>query len=109
MSRVWVVGLAALWAATPSLAQDLEPHFRKISDGVFVQTAREVNSNVGIILTSEGVTFDESGKYYTLLVERVGAMVKQGRFPNHRFGLQCAEPSGAEMIGEDSDMPGEFR
>jgi cyclase len=62
MTKVWMVGVTALWAATPSLAQDLGPHFRKISDGVYVQTAREVNSNVGIILTSEGVVLIDSGQ-----------------------------------------------
>jgi len=62
MTRVWIVGVVALSVATPSLAQDLGPHFRKISDGVYVQTAREVNSNVGIILTSEGVVLIDSGQ-----------------------------------------------
>ena len=62
MTRVWMVGVAALSAATPALAQDLGPHFRKISDGIYVQTAREVNSNVGIILTSEGVVLIDSGQ-----------------------------------------------
>ena len=62
MTRVWMVGVAALSVATPSLAQDLGPHFRKISDGIYVQSAREVNSNVGIILTSEGVVLIDSGQ-----------------------------------------------
>jgi cyclase len=62
MTRVWIVGVVALSVATPSLAQNLGPHFRKISDGVYVQTAREVNSNVGIILTSEGVVLIDSGQ-----------------------------------------------
>jgi cyclase len=61
-TRLWMVVVSALVAATSALAQDLGPHFRKISDGIYVQTAREVNSNVGIILTSEGVVLIDSGQ-----------------------------------------------
>ena len=42
-------------------AQDLEPHFRKIKDGIYVQSAKPgtedgtpANANCGIILTQEG-------------------------------------------------------
>ena len=60
--RVCTGVVSALLLATPALAQDLGPHFRKIADGIYVQTAREVNSNVGIILTSEGVALIDSGQ-----------------------------------------------
>ncbi|MGH9254084.1 MAG: MBL fold metallo-hydrolase [Vicinamibacterales bacterium] len=60
--RAGTVVASALLLATPSWAQDLGPHFRKIADGIYVQTAREVNSNVGIILTSDGVVLIDSGQ-----------------------------------------------
>src|SRR5688572_4329822 len=61
-ARVWTVVVSTLLVATFSLAQDLGPHFRKIADGIYVQSAREVNSNVGIILTTEGVVLIDSGQ-----------------------------------------------
>jgi cyclase len=42
-------------------AQDLGPQFKKIKDGIYVQSAREANSNAGIIVTSEGVVLVDSG------------------------------------------------
>ena len=47
--------------ASPLVAQDLGPQFRKIKEGIYVQSAREANSNAGIILTSEGVVLVDSG------------------------------------------------
>lgn len=46
---------SSLWA------QDLGPHFRKIKEGIYVQSAQELNSNCGIILTQEGVVLIDSG------------------------------------------------
>src|SRR2546428_671664 len=43
-------------------AQDLGPHFRKIKEGIYVQSAREVNSNSGIILTKEAVVIIDTGQ-----------------------------------------------
>jgi cyclase len=43
-------------------AQDLGPNFRKIKEGIYVQSAREVNSTVGIVLTSEGVVLIDTGQ-----------------------------------------------
>lgn len=55
--------LAACLGPTAFLwAQDLGPHFRTVADGIYVQTAREVNSNVGIVLTSDGVVLIDSGQ-----------------------------------------------
>src|SRR5688572_9508715 len=45
-----------------ALAQDLGPNFRKLKEGIFVQSAREVNSTVGIVLTSEGVVLIDTGQ-----------------------------------------------
>ena len=47
--------------ASPLLGQDLGPQFRKIKDGIYVQSAGEANSNAGIIVTSEGVVLVDSG------------------------------------------------
>lgn len=43
-------------------AQDLGPNVRKIKEGIYVQSAREVNSTVGIVLTSEGVVLIDTGQ-----------------------------------------------
>jgi len=43
-------------------AQDLGPAFRKVRDGIYVQSAREVNSTVGIVLTTEGVVLVDTGQ-----------------------------------------------
>jgi cyclase len=56
---VLAASLAAL--AAPLSAQDLGPQFTKIKDGIYVQSARDINSNAGIIVTSEGVVLVDSG------------------------------------------------
>src|SRR5438093_11497418 len=56
-----VVNYLALFAIS-ILAQAMGPHFRKIKEGIYVQSAREVNSNVGIILTKEGVVIIDTGQ-----------------------------------------------
>jgi hypothetical protein len=46
-------------------AQDLGPHFTKIKDGIYVQTAKstpQANSNASIILTTEGVVLVDTGQ-----------------------------------------------
>ena len=43
------------------LAQDLGPEFRKIKDGIYVESTSELSSNCGIILTEEGVVLIDSG------------------------------------------------
>lgn len=48
--------------ASSADAQDLGPAFRKIKDGIYVQSAREVNSTVGIVLTREGVVLIDTGQ-----------------------------------------------
>jgi cyclase len=57
--------MAVAWltvATSQILAQDLGPNIRKIKEGVYVQSAREVNSTVGIVLTSEGVVLIDTGQ-----------------------------------------------
>lgn len=48
--------------AASAAAQDLGPNIRRITDGIYVQSAREVNSTVGIVLTSEGVVLIDTGQ-----------------------------------------------
>ena len=43
-------------------AQDPGPGVRKIAEGIYVQSAREVNSTVGIVLTTEGVVLIDTGQ-----------------------------------------------
>jgi len=54
-------GLLALFTSS-SAAQELGPNFRKIKDGIYVQSAREVNSTVGIVVTKEGVVVIDTGQ-----------------------------------------------
>jgi cyclase len=49
-------------AGSSLLAQDLGPNIRKVKDGIYVQSAREVNSTVGIVLTGEGVVLVDTGQ-----------------------------------------------
>jgi cyclase len=62
--RAFVSVVVAHLAVLPSAgwAQDLGPHFRKIKEGIYVQSAREVNSTSGIILTEEGVVIVDTGQ-----------------------------------------------
>jgi cyclase len=54
--------LASLLVLAPTTkAQDLGPQFKKIKDGIYVQSSRDFNSNCGIIVTSEGVVLVDSG------------------------------------------------
>ena len=56
-----VVPALALLAGAAS-AQDLGPHFRQIKDGIYVQSAREVNSTASIVLTEEGPVIIDTGQ-----------------------------------------------
>jgi cyclase len=47
---------------SPLWAQDLGPHFRKIKEGIYVQSAREVNSTSSIVLTEEGPVIIDTGQ-----------------------------------------------
>jgi len=48
--------------ASPLLAQDLGPNFRRIKEGIYVQSSREVNSTSTIVLTSEGPVIIDTGQ-----------------------------------------------
>lgn len=61
----WLVSgvvMPHLLLASVAAAQDFGPNFRKIKDGIYVQSAREVNSTVGIVLTQEGVVLIDTGQ-----------------------------------------------
>lgn len=75
-----VVACLALLAST-SWAQDLGPHFRKIKEGIYVQSAREVNSTSGIILTEEGVVIVDTGQTPIDSREVMEAVRKLTRLP----------------------------
>ena len=60
-SCISAIAACLAWSASQAGAQDLGPHFRKVAEGIYVQSAREVNSNCGIILTKEGVVLIDSG------------------------------------------------
>jgi len=61
--RVKLVVAACLAMLGSSIAaQDLGPRFRRIGDGIYVQSAREVNSTVGIVVTTEGVVLIDTGQ-----------------------------------------------
>jgi cyclase len=57
-------------------AQDLGPHFKKVADGIFVESASEASSNCGIILTNAGVVLIDSG-YRSSDAQEVSAAVKK--------------------------------
>lgn len=61
ISFVFVLVASLSVVASSPWAQDLGPQFKKIKDGIYVQSAREANSNAGIIVTSEGVVLVDSG------------------------------------------------
>jgi len=68
-TSVLVAGLSCLALFTPSVgAQDLGPNFRRIKDGIYVQSSREVNSTSTIVLTEEGPVLIDTGQ--TLLDSR---------------------------------------
>jgi cyclase len=60
--RICACAALSLVVSAPVWAQDLGPNIHKIKDGIYVQHGREVNSSVGIILTSEGVVLIDSGQ-----------------------------------------------
>src|SRR5437879_13174918 len=94
-SRTLVV--SSMWA------QDLGPHFRKIKEGIYVQSAREVNSNSGIILTKEGVVIIDTGQTPTdsrevesavrkLTALPVRVVINTEVHPDHKIGrASCRE------------------
>jgi cyclase len=75
-----VVALLAAFSSA-AWAQDLGPHFRKIKEGIYVQSAREVNSTSSIILTEEGVVIVDTGQTPIDSREVMEAVRKLTRLP----------------------------
>lgn len=61
LSFMFALAVSVLVFRSTLWAQDLGPQIKKIKEGIYVQSAREANSNCGIILTSEGVVLVDSG------------------------------------------------
>ena len=64
MNRVFaaIISLCITLFALPLAAQELGPHVRKIRDGVYVYAAKEVDANVTIIETQDGVVMIDTGQ-----------------------------------------------
>ena len=60
--RVMSMVVSLVLGGSVASAQDLGPNFRKLKEGIYVQSAREVNSTVGIVLTTEGVVLIDTGQ-----------------------------------------------
>jgi len=60
--RVTYMMVSLVVGGSVASAQDLGPNFRKLKEGIYVQSAREVNSTVGIVLTTEGVVLIDTGQ-----------------------------------------------
>ena len=69
MSPIWLCAAAVVVFSFSLKAQDLGPQFRRIKDGIYVQSAKTgtgsipggYNANVGIIVTQEGVILIDTG------------------------------------------------
>ena len=60
MTAVFSICIAL--TALPLGAQDLGPHVRKISDGIYVYAAKPADANVTIIMTTEGPVLIDTGQ-----------------------------------------------
>jgi cyclase len=103
-----------------TLAQDLGPHFTKIKDGIYVQTAKSTPTalaNASIIVTSEGVVLVDTGQNATdsreiaeavkkLTPQPVRFIIDTETHPDHSYGHWLFSPpaviinhegAGAEM------------
>ena len=78
---LFVVAAVLAVCASSARAQELGPHFRKIKDGIYVQSAREVNSTSSIILTEEGVVIIDTGQTPIDSREVMEAVRKLTRLP----------------------------
>ena len=95
----------------PLSAQDLGPEFKKIKDGIYVESANDVNSNCGIILTRDGVVLIDSGHNPTdsRAVERaikkltsapVRFLINTETHPDHTTGDFVFSPPAVVVAGE---------
>ena len=119
-------GICLVVMASSAWAQDLGPNIQKVKEGIFVQSAREVNSTVGIILTNEGVVLIDTGQ--TLVDSRqvmeavrkltplpVRFVINTEVHPDHTTGNFVFAPpavvvnhAGASEAMRKADNPGRF-
>jgi cyclase len=97
--------------ASPLSAQDLGPQFKKIKDGIYVQSANDTNSNCGIILTRDGVVLIDSGHNPTDSLAVLGAirklttlpvrfLINTENHPDHVTGDFVFSPPAVVIAGE---------
>src|SRR5256885_5357174 len=80
-ARILVLMTSLTLVVSSMWAQDLGPHFRKIKEGIYVQSAQEVNSTSSIILTEEGVVIVDTGQTPIDSREVMEAVRKLTRLP----------------------------
>lgn len=106
---VHVAFLSVFAASLP--AQDLGPQFKKIKDGIYVQTANDLNSNCGIILTRDGVVLIDSGHNPTdsravlnavrkLTTLPIRFLINTENHPDHVTGDFVFSPPAVVIAGE---------
>jgi cyclase len=61
IATISIIGALLLCVTAPAPAQDLGPYVKKLADGVYVYS-KEYESNVGIILTQDGVVLIDAGQ-----------------------------------------------
>lgn len=61
IATISIIGALLLCVTAPAPAQDLGPHVKQLADGVYVYS-KEYESNVGIILTEDGVVLIDTGQ-----------------------------------------------
>jgi len=93
-----VVSVYITLFALPPGAQDLGPNIRKIRDGIYVYAAKEVDANVGIIQTRDGVVMIDTGQ--TPADSRaVAEILKKLTDQPVRFIIHT-EPHGDHTVGD---------
>ncbi len=61
IATISIIGALLLCVTAPAPAQDLGPYVKQLADGVYVYS-KEYESNVGIILTEDGVVLVDTGQ-----------------------------------------------
>ena len=123
-SAVVVRVACLLLLASPVWAQDLGPHFTKIKDGIYVQTAKstpQANSNASIIVTSEGVILVDTGQtaidsrevaeaVKKLTSQPVRFIIDTETHPDHSYGHFLFSPPAVVInhLGAGEEMKQSF-
>ena len=113
-SAVFLYVICISLIATSMVAQDLGPHFTKIKDGIYVQTAKSTptaNANASIVLTSDGVVLIDTGQNAVdsreiaeavkkLTPQPVRFIIDTETHPDHSYGHWLFSPP-AVIINHD--------